>query len=41
MIRKLFAGPTAVALAAGFALAADVKSGPQVGREAPRPVRTC
>ena len=37
MIRKLFAGVTAVALAAGFAVAAEIKSGPQPGDKLPGP----
>ena len=36
MIRKLFAG-AAVALVAGFAVAAELKSGPQTGEEVPGP----
>lgn len=37
MIRKLFASAAAVALVAGFASAAEVKSGPQPGEEVPGP----
>jgi hypothetical protein len=37
MIRKLFAGVTAVALVAGFAAAAEIKSGPQPGEKIPGP----
>jgi hypothetical protein len=37
MIRKLFAGVFAAALVGGFALAADLKSGPQAGAKLPGP----
>jgi hypothetical protein len=37
MIRKLLAGVPVVALVAGFALAAEVKSGPQPGEKIPGP----
>jgi hypothetical protein len=37
MIRKLFVGATAVALVAGFAAAAEIKSGPQPGDKLPGP----
>jgi hypothetical protein len=37
MIRKLLAGPVAVALVAGFAAAAEIKSGPQPGEQVPGP----
>ncbi len=37
MIRKLFASAAAVALVAGFASAAEIKSGPQTGEEVPGP----
>jgi len=37
MLRKLLAGTAAVALVAGFAIAAELKSGPQVGEVVPGP----
>ena len=37
MLRKLLVGTAAVALVAGFAIAAELKSGPQVGDAVPGP----
>lgn len=37
MVRQMIAGFAAVALVAGFAVAAEVKSGPQVGEKVPGP----
>jgi len=37
MVRKTIAGLTAVALVAGFAVAAELKSGPQTGEKVPGP----